>query len=107
PGSYREQFLAHVGPVRIILWAMRYTVSLFALLVVTGSQAANPPAAKAPAFSVFEASISDMQAAMKSGRTTSHEIVQQYLTRIATYEDLLHAATTVKQKALEDVDAMA
>ena len=56
--------------------------------------------AKAP-FTIFEASISDMQAAMKSGRTTSHEIVQQYLTRIAMYEDLLHAAITVNPKALQ------
>ncbi len=88
---------------------MRYTVSLFALLVLTGSQvpapAARPPA-KALAFNVFEASISDMQAAMKSGRTTSHEIVQQYLTRIATYEDLLHAAITINPRALEEADAL-
>ena len=88
---------------------MRYIVSLMALLVVTGSQAPAPaarPPAKAPAFNVFEASISDMQAAMKSGKTTSHEIVQQYLTRIATYEDLLHAAITVNPKALEEADAL-
>src|SRR5262245_54476584 len=87
---------------------MRYTVSLIALLVWTGTQAAKPvvrPAAKAPTFNVFEVSISDMQAAMKSGRTTSHEIVQQYLTRIATYEDLLHATITVNPKALEEADA--
>jgi amidase len=84
---------------------MRYTVSLFALLVVTGTQVARP-AARPPAFNVFEASISDVQAAMKSGRTTSHEIVQQYLTRIATYEDLLHAAITVNPKALEEADAL-
>jgi amidase len=88
---------------------MRYIVSLFALLVVTGGQAPVPgarPLAKAAAFNVFEASISDMQAAMKSGRTTSHEIVQQYLTRIATYEDLLHAAITVNPKALAEADAL-
>ena len=47
-----------------------------------------------------------MQAAMKAGRTTSHEIVQQYLTRIATYEDLLHAAITVNPQALADADAL-
>src|SRR5205807_3560594 len=55
---------------------------------------------------VFEASIPQMQAAMKSGRTTSHAIVQQYLTRIATYEDLLHAAITVNPNALEEADAL-
>jgi len=87
---------------------MRYTVSLIALLVAAGSQPA-PAArstAKAARFNVFEASIADMQAAMKSGRTTSHEIVQQYVTRIATYEDLLHAAITVNPKALEEAAAL-
>src|SRR5437588_5483147 len=68
-------------------------------------KAATPKPASAPAhFSVFEASIAEMQAAMQSGRTTSHEIVQQYLTRIATYEDLLHAALRVNPKALEEAD---
>src|SRR5262250_148192 len=89
---------------------MKYAVSLIALLFVTNPQSSAParPAAngKAAPFSVFEASIADMQAAMKSGRTTSHEIVQQYLTRIATYEDTLHAAITVNPKALEEADAL-
>ena len=66
---------------------------------------APKPAATSARFNVFEASIADMQAAMKSGRTTSHDIVQQYLTRIATYEDMLHAAITVNPKALEEADA--
>ena len=76
---------------------MKHTAPLVALLLFAGGQTAAPriPKASPPPFSVFEASISDMQAAMKAGRTTSHEIVQQYLTRIATYEDLLHAAITV------------
>ena len=71
------------------------------------AQKAAAPKAGAPAsarFSVFEASIPEMQAAMKSGKTTSHEIVQQYLNRIATYEDLLHAALTVNPHALEEAD---
>jgi len=46
-----------------------------------------------------------MQAAMEQGRTTSHEIVQQYLTRIATYEDKLNAIITVNPHALEEADA--
>ena len=86
---------------------MRRTLSLAAAVSLLGialpAQQAPRPAA-AP-FSVFEASIPEMQAAMKSGRTTSHAIVQQYLTRIATYEDLLHAAITVNPKALEEADA--
>ncbi|HXT31842.1 MAG TPA: amidase family protein [Vicinamibacterales bacterium] len=92
---------------------MKYTVSLIALLLLSAGQPSpKTPAQTAPsrttgaAFNVFEASIADMQAAMKSGKTTSHEIVQQYLTRIATYEDLLHAAITVNPKALEEADAL-
>ncbi len=87
---------------------MKHTAPLVALLLLAGGQTAAPriPKASPPPFSVFEASISDMQAAMKAGRTTSHEIVQQYLTRIATYEDLLHAAITVNPHALADADAL-
>src|SRR6185312_5248718 len=86
---------------------------LIALLLLSSGQAspktpaqAGPSRTNGAAFNVFEASIADMQAAMKSGRTTSHEIVQQYLTRIATYEDLLHAAITVNPKALDEADAL-
>ncbi len=86
----------------------RVAVILVALVVLGGSFAAQKGSPQKPAaashFSVFEASIPEMQAAMKSGRTTSHAIVQQYLTRIATYEDKLHAAITVNPKALEEAD---
>ena len=87
---------------------MRYTVALIAMLFVAGGQtpARQGGRSAGPGFSVFEASISDMQAAMAAGRTTSHEIVQQYLIRIATYEDLLHAAITVNPRALEEADAL-
>src|SRR3989442_12273208 len=46
-----------------------------------------------------------MQAAMEQHRITSREIVLQYLVRIATYEDKLHAVITVNPKALEEPDA--
>ena len=55
-------------------------------------------------FTVVEATIPQMQAALKSGRVTSHDLVQQYLTRIATYEDKLHAAITVNPNALKEAD---
>jgi amidase len=77
-------------------------------LTIAGSTlpAQQPPRATRPApFNVFEASIPEMQAALKAGGTTSHAIVQQYLTRIATYEDKLRAAITVNPKALEEADA--
>jgi amidase len=55
---------------------------------------------------VFEASIPEMRAAMEQGKVTSRELVTQYLTRIALYEDKLHAALTVNPKALEEADAL-
>ncbi len=59
-----------------------------------------------PAFSVVEATIPAMQAAMKQGRITSRELVRQYLARIATYEDKLHAALTVNPHAIEEAEAL-
>lgn len=63
------------------------------------------PAAPKPApFNVVEASISDMRSALESGRITSHELVVQYLTRIALYEDKLHAVVTVNPHVLAEAD---
>src|SRR5437868_8370685 len=67
---------------------------------------ALPVFAQKKTFTVVEATIPDMQAALRSGRVTSHELVQQYLDRIATYEDKLHAAITVNPNALAEADKM-
>ncbi|HET8798459.1 MAG TPA: amidase family protein, partial [Thermoanaerobaculia bacterium] len=64
-------------------------------------------AADAPKpFSVVEASIPEMQAALESGRVTSRELVTQYLIRIATYDAKLNAVITVNPRALEEADAL-
>src|SRR5436309_11032644 len=76
------------------------TIALLAIAITTS--AATKPTEKK--FNVVEASIADMQAALKDGRVTSHELVQQYLIRIATYEDRLHAAITVNPNALALAD---
>ena len=55
-------------------------------------------------FTVVEATIPEMRAALEQKRVTSRQIVQQYLARIGTYEDRLHAAITVNPKALEIAD---
>jgi amidase len=57
-------------------------------------------------FSVVEATIPEMQAALKQKRVTSRELVTQYLVRIATYEHTLHAAVTVNPNALRDADEL-
>ena len=55
-------------------------------------------------FSVVEASIPQMRAALEHGKVTSHEIVQQYLIRIALYDHILKSAIAVNPKALDDAD---
>ncbi|HEX6738866.1 MAG TPA: amidase family protein [Vicinamibacteria bacterium] len=55
-------------------------------------------------FDVREATIAQMRAALEQKRVTSRELVQQYLARIAFYEDRLHAAITVNSNALQQAD---
>src|SRR5215472_2867008 len=66
------------------------------------SQAQN----KRPSFTVVEATISEMQAALANKRTTSRELVTQYLVRIAMYDRVLHSLVTVNPKALADADEL-
>jgi amidase len=89
---------------------MNPRVTLFALLplvaIMMSMQARRtaPPAEHKP-FTVVEATIPEMRVAMEQGRVTSHELVRQYLARIAMYEDKLHAAITVNPHALDEADA--
>jgi amidase len=76
---------------------------LFIVLVLFAG-AFQVPRAQLPRFTVVEATIPAMREAMEQGRVTSREIVLQYLTRIATYEDRLHAAITVNRDALKEAD---
>jgi amidase len=57
-------------------------------------------------FSVVEASITDLRAALEQKRTTSREIVRQYLERIGTYDAQLHAAIRVNPRALAIADSL-
>jgi len=57
-------------------------------------------------FSVVEATIPDMQKALREKRVTSRELVLQSLVRIATYEDRLNAIITVNPRALEEAEAL-
>src|SRR5437762_7992284 len=87
---------------RTLFGAALLAVAAFATLPAQTNKATT--AAKAP-FTVVEATIPEMRAALEQGRVTSHEIVRQDLVRIATYEDRLHAAITVNPRALEEADA--
>ena len=73
-------------------------------LAVTAAQPAGQRS-EAAAFSVVEASIGDMRAALAQGRVTSRALVQQSLDRIARYESRLNAAITINPRALAEADA--
>ncbi len=74
-------------------------------VAVVETQSRRAPAAR-PGFSVVEASISEMQAAMKEGRVTSRELVRQYLARIGMYEPTLHATLAVSTQALDEASRL-
>ncbi len=65
---------------------------------------AVPPDPPAP-FTIVEATIPEMRAAMEQGRVTSKELVRQSLERIATYEKLLNATISVNPRAIEEAEA--
>jgi amidase len=78
------------------------TVAVFVAATATISSQSKPAAR----FSVVEASIPDMQRAMREGRVTSRQLVEQYLIRIALYEEKLNATMAVNAKALEEADRL-
>lgn len=86
---------------------MKRPITLFLILagaaVFTIVGQAKRPAQKGP-FNVVEATIPQMQQALKEHRVTSRELVIQYLTRIALYEDKLHAAITVNKDAIKEAE---
>ena len=72
----------------------------------TRTQAAQqvPSRPQAVNFNVVEASITDMQDAMASGRVTSRDLVAAYLARIAQYEPVLNATMSVNFNAYSEAD---
>src|SRR5687768_17235025 len=56
-------------------------------------------------FTVVEATIQEMRAAMAQGRITSQELTRRHLVRIGLYEDRLNAVIAVNPNALADAAA--
>jgi amidase len=75
---------------------------LFAFVACTTQQTPSPRPQQP--FNVVEASIADMRRALEEGRTTSRDLVQQYLMRIALYEDRFNATLYVNGNALREAD---
>src|SRR5436190_16957594 len=81
---------------------MKNRLLLISLLLATVLVAS----AQRKTFSVIEAGIPEMQKAMKEKRVTSRDLVQQYLTRIAMYDDKLHATISVNPNALKEAEEL-
>ncbi|MFN8062123.1 MAG: amidase family protein [Vicinamibacterales bacterium] len=84
----------------------RLLVAIATLAAPACSRPAPTATAPAPPFTVVESSFADMQKAMVEGRTTSKALVQEYLTRIALYEDVVNATITVNKQALGDAELL-
>src|SRR5437870_11808503 len=80
---------------------MRKVLTILSLLAAAASAAAE----RKP-FTVIEASIPEMQKAMREKRVSSRELVQQYLTRIAFYDRRLHATISVNPNALKEAEEL-
>src|SRR5438876_11531904 len=80
---------------------MRKVLTILSLVA-----AAAVAAAERKPFTVAEASIPEMQKAMREKRVTSRELVQQYLTRIALYDGKLHATISVNPNALKEAEEL-
>jgi amidase len=76
-----------------------------AAALAQGARGPAPGKGPRPPFSVVEAGIPEMRSAMEQGRVTSRELVLQYLSRIALYEDRLNAAISVSRHALQEAEA--
>ena len=76
------------------------------MLLILAAPAIAAPKPSSKPFTIVEATIPEMQAALRSGRVTSHDLVLQSLARIATYEDTLHAVITINPNALKEADEL-
>jgi amidase len=79
------------------------SVAAAGLTLVASGQQQRPSAFS---FTVVEASIGQMRAAMEQGQASSRQLVAQSLVRIATYEHRLHAALAINPKALDEAETL-
>src|SRR3984893_7059115 len=102
-------------------FAMRYSsvtarsvanvAGLVLLLASTGKLVAQPPATSAAptVFRLLDATIDDVHAALRSGRTTCRELVELYVKRVAAYDKSgpsLNAVQAINPRALQEADRL-
>jgi amidase len=82
---------------------MKKTILAILIGAVSLTLLAQKPAQE---FNVVEAGIPEIQAAFKARKLTARELVVQYLTRIAMYEDKLNAAITINPNAIKEAEEL-
>lgn len=88
---------------------LKSTIALAFVSLALLSCAPNKSTSQPQPFHLLEATIEDIQNAYRSGRLTSHELVQLYLNRIEAYDKKgpgLNAIITINPKALEEADRL-
>src|ERR1700674_895775 len=85
--------------------------TLALLFLSTGKLVAQTPptSTRATSFHLLEATIDDVHAALRSGRTTCRELVELYVKRVATYNKSgpsLNAVQAVNPRALQEADRL-
>ncbi|PYU27821.1 MAG: amidase [Acidobacteria bacterium] len=94
---------------RLALRPFKSTVAFAFILLALLSFAPSKSTSQTKPFHLLEATIQDTHAAYRSGRLTSHQLVQLYLNRIEAYDKKgpgLNAVITINPKALEEADRL-
>jgi amidase len=89
-------------PLSVLMSALTVGIALSSSLTAAScARSARSAGTPRVPFNVVEKTIPEMRKAMEDGRVTSRELVVQYLTRIALYEERLNGVMNVNPKALE------
>lgn len=86
---------------------MKHSKIVFVILILASALTVLAQARRSGSqLTVVETGIPELQAAMKQGRLTSRELVVQYLSRIALYEDRLNAAIAINPNAIKEAEEL-
>jgi amidase len=88
---------------------MRLALLAAACVVFAASNLAPAPKERGATFEVMETSIDEIHAAYKSHKLTAHQLVQEYLDRIAAYDKqgpAINSIITLNPHAIEEADVL-
>jgi len=104
PSSRNTMHAVRIGPGS--LRCSLTCAAAIAWLLPLAATAQSRTRARSATVTVVETNLADLRTALEEKRITSRQLVQQYLERIATYEDKLNAVITVNPNALAIADSL-